>query len=257
MILSLGCRKDYVEPDLFIPKVDTAAFENDTIIGIRTLRNMYINGGKDTLFMDTLNYVIKAVVVANDESGNLYKKIVIQDETAGIDLILDGSYMYNEYRVGQEVYVKCRGLIISNYESQLQLGYAKGYLSRIPAIMIPQFVLKNGLADESRVPEPIDVQLNDNLTQYASMLIRFPECQFIESEWNTEWCPAINSFTEKHFLGNTNIVIRTGSYANFAASKVPAGIGSITSIVTLYRNTYQLMLRDINDVGKFQMPETE
>lgn len=257
VMLAIGCRKEYVEPPLNIPTVDTNVVRMNTTI--MELRNMYgpgkPNNAKDTLFIVD-DVVIKAIVVANDESGNFYKKIVIQDETAGIDLILDGSYMYNEYPIGQEIYVKCKGLMITTYAAQMQLGYAKGYLSRIPAIMIPDFVLRNGLADKSKVPQPIDLILTDNFTKYQSMLVRINNVEFTASDWGKQWCPKINSFTNRTFK-NSPIVVRTGSYANFAADLVPAGIGTITAIVTYNNSNCQLMLRNINDVGEFVNPKFE
>jgi len=49
------------------------------------------------------------------------------------------------------------------------------------------------------------------------------------------------------------IMIYTSAYANFATNLVPKGTGSIVAILSYYSgsSSYQLYLRDINDVQGF------
>ena len=50
--------------------------------------------------------VMKAVITANDESGNIFKKIYLQDETGAIEMEVDQNSVYNYYPVGQTVYIE-------------------------------------------------------------------------------------------------------------------------------------------------------
>ena len=68
--------------------------------------------------------VIGGQVVSEDKSGNIYKSLYIQDETGGIELKLGKSGLYNDYKLGQWVYVKCSGLTLGAYKGMLQLGFA-------------------------------------------------------------------------------------------------------------------------------------
>ena len=66
--------------------------------------------------------VIGGQVISSDASGNIYRSLFIQDETGGIELKIGNSSLYNDYKTGQWVYVKCQGLTLGNYSGMLQLG---------------------------------------------------------------------------------------------------------------------------------------
>ena len=95
-----------------------ADFAAQTPITIRELKAMY----KDGPVKITEDYVIKGQVTTSDASGNFYKSFYIQDETAGIELKLGLTGLYNDYKLGQWIYVKCKDLVIGDYEGSKQLG---------------------------------------------------------------------------------------------------------------------------------------
>ncbi|MGM9765846.1 MAG: DUF5689 domain-containing protein [Candidatus Cryptobacteroides sp.] len=68
--------------------------------------------------------VIAGQVVSEDRSGNIYKSLYIQDATSGIELKIGKSGLYNDYKLGQWVYVKCSGMTLGKYNDMLQLGFA-------------------------------------------------------------------------------------------------------------------------------------
>ena len=67
--------------------------------------------------------IISGIVTSSDSTGNFYKSIYIQDETSGIEIKLGKNNLYNEYKLGQRVYVKIKDLTIGAYYGQIQLGY--------------------------------------------------------------------------------------------------------------------------------------
>ena len=66
--------------------------------------------------------VISGKVISSDASGNIYRSLYIQDETGGIELKIGNSALYNDYALGQTLYVKCEGLTVGNYGGMLQIG---------------------------------------------------------------------------------------------------------------------------------------
>ncbi|MBO5882062.1 MAG: hypothetical protein J6Q21_02330 [Alistipes sp.] len=66
---------------------------------------------------------IKGKVVSNDEDGNIYKSLHIQDHTAGIELKLNNNVGLR-YKYGSWVYVRLSGLYLGNYRMMLSLGGA-------------------------------------------------------------------------------------------------------------------------------------
>ena len=90
------------------------------ITSIADLKALY--QGKPTLVSGDV--WIKGQVTTSDQSGNIYNEIYLQDETGAIDLKLGRSSLYNEYQLGQWVYVKCDGLTLGSYNGMPQLGFA-------------------------------------------------------------------------------------------------------------------------------------
>ena len=62
------------------------------------------------------------ILHGRDASGNIYKSLVIQDETAAIALSINQSSMYTDYRLGQEVVLDATGLWVGQYASYVQIG---------------------------------------------------------------------------------------------------------------------------------------
>lgn len=104
---------DYGKADVYTPVTLTP---NTTILD---LKNMY-KGAPVTISDDI---VIGGQVISEDRSGNVYKSLYIQDETGGIELKLGKNGLYNDYKLGQWVYVKCSGLTLGAYNGMVQLGW--------------------------------------------------------------------------------------------------------------------------------------
>ena len=101
-----------VDPFADVPEVNTT---------IAQLKALYTTPGKAVLIEDDL--VIGGQVVSSDQSGNVYRSFYIQDETGALEIKIGKSALYNDYKLGQWVYVKCKGLALGQYGGMLQLGY--------------------------------------------------------------------------------------------------------------------------------------
>lgn len=93
------------------------------ITTIAELKDMYkANGNKPLVIQKSC--VIKGQVTTSDQVGNLYKSLYIQDETAGIEVKIGKNGLYNEYKLGQWLYVDCTGLTVGDYNGMINIGYA-------------------------------------------------------------------------------------------------------------------------------------
>ena len=79
---------------------------------IKELCELYNQGSPLTLEEDI---VIGGKVCTSDQVGNFYRSFYIQDGTAGIEIKMGKTGLYNEYKIGQTVYVKCKGLTLGMY----------------------------------------------------------------------------------------------------------------------------------------------
>lgn len=66
---------------------------------------------------------IKGKVTTDDDQGNVYKSLYIQDDTSGIELKLNNNVGLR-YKKGSWVYVRLTGLYLGNYRMMLSLGGA-------------------------------------------------------------------------------------------------------------------------------------
>ena len=158
-----GCvNGDFDEPPIYLPSVD---FESNTTIA--ALKTSYTSF---KLIEDSI--IIQGIVVANDESGNLYKKIIIQDSTAGIELALDKTSLYNEFKLGQRIFVKCKGMYIGDYNNLIQLGYLfEGAIGRLPEVFISEHLFRDSLP--GTVPEAQVTELTGLNSFLISKLVKF------------------------------------------------------------------------------------
>jgi len=235
---------EFDTPPVFIPKFEGTA--NKTIA---ELKATYL-GVLDSIKEDI---IIQGKVVGNDESGNIYKKLIIQDATGGIELNLDRTSMYTEFKLGQRVFVKCKGLFLGDYNGLIQLGGKfNGAIGRLSDVMINQHLFRDSLP--GTVPAPINIVVGADNKQYISMLVKLENVSFSEAGqvWATQDASATNR-TLKDQSGKT-LVVRTSQYANFAGLKVPSGNGTVYGLLSIFGTTWQLTIRDTSDLVGFVPP---
>lgn len=241
MIVMPGCvKKDFDTPPVIIPHVD---FNSNTTIA--QLKAMY-TGNLDSINTDI---IIQGIVIANDESGNFYKTIEIQDETGGIEVKLNRTSLYTELKVGQRVFIKCKGLFLGNYGGLIQLGSVyNGAIGQIPDIFIDSHLYRDSLPGS--LPAPTVLPLTQFTPGNLSTLVKVENVHFPEAGQVYALSYSIQSATNRTIIdddGNT-LILRTSGYASFAAAKLPKGKGSIMGVLTVYNGDYQFLIRDLNDI---------
>lgn len=251
-----ACEKDYDAPLLTEPEY-TGPEANITI---KDLRAQTAAATQDAPVVLTQEQVLKAVVTANDESGNIFKKIYLEDETGAIEMEVDQSSVYNYYLVGQTVYIDLKGLSISVFGDEQQLGHPEGYLYRTPWEEFEKHVIRDGWANPENA-KPLELDdisvINADPETYKFKLVTLKGVTFqnggtaiFAPEGSTGHEEAI---TDAH--GNT-LVVRTSGYANFAANKLPKGKGNLTGILGRFRGSWQFTIRTAEDIKDFvEVPE--
>ncbi len=130
------------------------------------------------------NYVIKGQVVTSDKEGNIYKSFYIQDETAGIEIKVGKNALYNEYKIGQWVYVDCSDLTVGSYEGMVQIGYKDptreyetAYLEH--SFLIDNHVFKGGMASEDEIIKPALIDANSIFDEkYLGTLVTIKDLKY-------------------------------------------------------------------------------
>lgn len=96
----------YPEPEPWTPVVMEPTHT------IAKLAAMYETGKPWVIDKDI---VIAGKVSTTDQPGNFYKSLYIQDGTGGMEIKIGKNGLYNDYKPGQTLYVKCNGLSLGMY----------------------------------------------------------------------------------------------------------------------------------------------
>lgn len=257
MVVVSSCRKDEFDAPPTGGQ-DPNVVVNMTIKGLKdTFRDTIINDNAAVVI--TQDWNISGTVIADDESGNFYKTIVIDDGTAGISIRIDRSEYFREFPIGRRIFVKLKGLAIGDYAELIQLG---GYIdlsdptqpevAPIPFALIDTYVLPG----VSSLPViPIDVTIDDLLSDfdaYQNRLIRLSDVEFKAGDTSKTWANATLQTAGEIFLQDCNtsdeIMVRSSGYATFANRPVPNNNGTLTAVFTVFTSTAQLLIRDTYDV---------
>lgn len=134
-VMSVGCYENFddVEPrQLYTDDMFAAQFPESRHVTVAKLKEMFgtiSNTGVNSSWSNTKylqitdDIYIKGKVTSDDEQGNIYKSLYVQDETGGIEIRLtNGNYL--RYRQGQWVYVRLQDLYLGNYRMMLSVGGA-------------------------------------------------------------------------------------------------------------------------------------
>lgn len=238
--LSACVKGEFDVPPINIPEFEGTA--NKTIADLKASYAWVLDSIEEDI-------IITGKVVGNDESGNIYKKLIIQDQTGGIELQLDRTSMYTEFKLGQVVFVKCRGMYIGDYNKLIQLGGKfEGKIGRLPDALINQHVFRDSLP--GTVPPATLVPVKPD-NKYISMLVKLENVHFEDP--GKIWATQDASATNRNLLdaaGNA-LIVRTSQYASFCNEKIPAGSGTVTGILSIFGTDYQLTIRDTNDLKGF------
>ena len=241
------------------------------VITIGSLKEKYesvINASTNSYEQITEDVQIKGRVVGNDIGGNIYNEVSIDDGTGAILICISQGGLFSYLPVGQEIVVDLKGLYIGGYGKQAEIGMpytnAKGnsYVSRMSRVLWNKHFKLTGVADASKVvAEEFDVSKRtkeEYFTANNGKLMTIKNVEFTNADGKTTFAPsdekdAANSVNRGLSqngkpIATSSIVVRTSSYADFAAKQLPTGKLNITGVFTRYRTTWQILIRDERDI---------
>ncbi len=233
---------DAVDPDI----------KAEQIVTLKEVLAKAVAGSYVKLEMDKY---VKAVVVADDASGNFYKTIIVEDENSkrGIAVLIDEVELYNYLPVGRRVFIHLKDLWIGDYNGLPQLGYGtyidnnRPRMSSIPSTIFKEIVIP-GAAGIPVTPKEVTIsQLRDSM---LNTLIKIKDIEFVNQ--GETYADAVTQSTLNRTLitcSSSEILLRSSGYSDFAGVTVPSGKGTITAIYSIFGNDDQLMIRDLNDVN--------
>ncbi len=223
-VLATGCKKEFDAPP--IPQLPVGQ-----ILTVAELRDLFLGipvrfGGDSSVY---------AVVTADEQNGNLYRNIYVQDHTGAIQLRLQnpgGLYQ------GDSIRIYLPGTVLSSFSGMLQLD----------SVDVDNNVVKQAT---QVYKAPTLVTIPEITPDMQGMLIRLEDVEFAENQLGMTYANAVTQQTQNRDLtdcdGNS-ILVRTSGFANFAANTLPTGRGSFVAVVGQFNTDMQLFIRDISEV---------
>ena len=222
----------------------------------------------------TEDWQLKVRVTGNDIQGNIYNQIAVQDESGeGLLICIQKGGLFGFLPVGQEILVNLKGLYIGIYGNNVQIGVpytntsGRTFPSRMNINVWNEHFKILGAADASKVvPEKFDVtKLKDvaYVKSHRGKLMTLENVEMDKADGKLAWAPeadkdAGNGVSRTVKIGGkaqSLMVVRSSTYADFAAKAMPTGKVNLTGIFTVYATnpskygyTWQILLRSDSDI---------
>lgn len=235
-----------------------------SIAEVKAMFSSEISGG--SLKQVTEPMQIQGVVVGNDEGGNIYQSLYIQDATAAISISIAQAGLYGPFSIGQAVLVELNGLYVGGYGEQPQIGtiytnpkngnVQTGRMSRYE--WLRHYKLLKGIDGLTATPIEVTSMSGLDLTKDCCKLITLKGVELTEANGKAVYAPTDGSVTltsncaNRNIKGMSNVVVRTSTYADFANAVMPTGKVNITGIASRFNKTWQILMRTENDIQKAQ-----
>lgn len=211
-------------------------------------------------FDQTESIVVEGYVSSSDEQGNFFKTISIQDKlvdpTIGVQVEMDVTNLFRKFPIGHKIQVSLNGIyagfdrgVIKIGETYMQNGETR--VGRMSALVVPEHVQVTCDFDSIK-----PVEFNSISAALASgklnTLIKINNVQFAQTGVPYSEPGAT---TDRMIIdpNATTVIVRNSNFATFAATIVPEGSGSITAVLSKYNSTFQIYIRDTNDIA-FDQP---
>lgn len=251
---------DWDEPNYTTAPYGNNDIQEKNVITIKQLidkyPNVFASTDQNALIEDDIQ--IKGYVTGNDVGGNLYKQFCLQDATRGIIIAVNQGGICGFLPTGQEILVNLKGMYIGGYRKQPEIGapYNGNSIGRMSKDVWASHykILGNINNVNPNVIAPVEFSdiMNDKDANCAK-LVKLTNVSFPEADGTTTFAPQGESNTNRSIFYNgknqgTSVVVRTSSYADFAAMKLPQGTGTLYGIATRYNNVWQILIRQTSDI---------
>lgn len=265
-----SCDDDKAMPPLPVPGGDGPHMQANTTI--LQLKQEFVNreasafsyakevGTKD----NGEHYIISGTITSSDEAGNIYKTIMIEDETAGLTIAVDKTKLYQDYKIGQTLAIDVTGLYIGAYGRCMQLGTVpqtgREQPGRIPEEEFEAHTECYGFphAVEPTVVTASQIQgyfeqnqpTTDEFLAWTGRYVKFLDMEF---ENPGEPLAIQGSSTSRYAFDaeGGRVQLYNSGQSSIWPMILPWGKGNIVGILSFYNREWQVLINDYEDLEDF------
>ncbi|MFT6126353.1 MAG: hypothetical protein ACJAVA_000823 [Flavobacteriaceae bacterium] len=272
MIYSCVKDDDYDTPNLVVADLN---LDEALVITISSLSNLLlqeqINNENDVLTFDGgtegFGRYISGYVISNDEAGNFFEEIILQDAaenpTLGVKVLIDVNPLYITYEFGRKVFIKLDGLTVGLDSGVLSIGIREG--NRIESMsqtnMESNVFRENDLMDIVAMP----ISISEFSADKTNLYVRLNDVQFNRNDVLGDDLLSFAGEPTDDFDGErllescangSTTIFSTSTFADFKANLLPNQRGSIEGILTynFFGDQFNVVLNDLNGIN-FDNPD--
>ncbi len=234
-----------------------------TIAELKTQFKSVIDGGSYAQITNDVK--IKATVTGNDLGGNIYKQLFVEDATGAICIAINQSGLNGFMAEGQEILISLKDLYIGGYGRMAQIGTPYNNNGRMQIGRMAQYVWANHFKvvnpkAELITPQPVDFNtVKDSIDANAGKLVVLKGVTFANANGKKRLVDGVQAggnYYNQSISGMSNVVVRTSSYADFAAMVMPYDTINkkpipcdIVGIAGRFNNDWQILIRKTSDIS--------
>ncbi len=246
---------------------DGAPFGNNSIVEHNVISISELIGRYPNVFASTdqnariaEDIQIKGRITSNDIGGNIYKQVTLQDSTAAIIIAINDGGLNGYLAEGAEILVDLKDLYIGGYRRQPELGapYNGNSIGRMSKDIWASHYKIVGTVDTTVIKAVDFNTIKDDRDANCAKLVTLKNVTFKNADGKTTFTTgtasgnAVNQSLNEY---GSDVVVRTSTYADFAAmalpydsvSRKPATV-DVTGIATRYNSTWQILIRKTSDI---------
>lgn len=260
---------DYAEAQYEQTPIGNNAITDDNVISIQQLKSLYAkeistdyrNGKSYSQVTEPLK--IKGIVTSSDAQGNIYNELCVQDTTGGIIIAIAQGGLSGLLPVGTEIRVDLKDLYVGNYGLQAEIGVPTTnannatYVGRMSRATWDKHykVVSTGNNVEPELFADGNSKTTWDIAKDGGKLGVLRNVSFKFNSIDSTFADANGGAGSKSWYlkeQGRNVIVYNSNYADFANAKVPTGTVDITGIIKRYNNTWEIILRSLNDIQKPQ-----
>ena len=244
-VFAVSCVQDddYDTPNLEV----TPPVLSGTEISINGLKQLLLQeqatNGNDILTIED-DIFITGYVISNDELGNFFEEIILQDApsnpTIGIKVLVNVNPLFIFYEFGRRTHVQLQGLTVGFDSGVLSLGIRNGNsIDKLGLTQMTDFIKRNVEVEEIT---PLPMNISDFDADKTNLYIRLNDMQFHRNDVMGETPKTYAAEPEDEFDGERTLesctsgltaVFSTSTFADFKAVSLPTGKGTLDGLLTL------------------------
>lgn len=228
-----------------------------TKLNVAQVKALYNSTTNPTLI--TQNATLTAKVIANDERGNLYKYLYVEDATGGIRININmvDLYLDKRFQVGRMLTVNLKDLYIGDNDGEIQLGgLFNGKVGQVELVKVyKQFFANDTPISNVTATERTIASLTTN---DVGRWIKIKDLQVAATDlWKNYADGTSDTNRTLEDCNGGKITLRTNGRADFGTRDEPllannvqmdTGKGDVYAVLQIYRGTYQLRITKLRDI---------